>query len=64
MFSLDMFSIVGYDKAIKEFVEYGSYESSEIAEEEAKKLLKKDEFKNIELSVYYNWNKQDEILVW
>lgn len=64
MFRLDMFSIVGYDKEIKEFVEYGSYESSEIAEEEAKKLLKKDEFKNIELSVYYNWNKQDEILVW
>lgn len=72
--AIDGYSVIGYDKDSDVFISYGKYETLEYAVEEAKNLFelveknelrRKDNGEPIDwIEVYWNWNKDDEKILW
>lgn len=72
--TIDGYSVIGYDKDNDVFICYGEYETLEYAVEEAKnlfELVEKNELRREDngepidwIEVYWNWNKDDEKILW
>lgn len=72
--SIAGYSVIGYDKDNDVFICYDKCETFELAVDKAKQLIllvEKDELKREDngepidwIEVYWNWNKDDEKLLW
>ena len=72
--AIDGYSVIGYDKDNDVFISYGKCETLEYAIEKAKnlfELVEKNELRREDngepidwIEVYWNWNKDDEKILW